>query len=282
MIELIKQNNGNQIVSKGGLQVNKEKYIDDLLHILRSDKSLRKKAHLKKWQVSILILLFECKKQELPPGSVGFCTVSEFYSDIIDYAKQKPKMIELLKKHGLYVEDDYTDDKFNECNAAENKMYDTIVDLLNRFTKFSIINDGIATYEDTLVLSRDIMPESQNHESETDITTEDINFCLSLGFNDLIEKFVFQTTDFYVTVLSEEDFYIKFKEYVEHILDLHADDINNPALLKKLVSSKDYFYRYLYINEILKDDLGCQTWSMDDGYIALINGNKADQDARLY
>ena len=102
MIELIKQNNGNQIVSKGGLQVNKEKYIDDLLHILRSDKSLRKKAHFKKWQVSILILLFECKKQELPPGSVGFCTVSEFYSDIIDYAKQKPKMIELFLPLSVY------------------------------------------------------------------------------------------------------------------------------------------------------------------------------------
>ena len=254
MIELIKQNNVNQIVSKGGFQVNRERCIDDLLQHLRSDKSLRKRALLKNWQVSILILLFECKKREVAPGSVAACTVPEFYSEIIGCAEQKPEMIELLKKHELYVEDDGTMKKYDERMAAQAKMYDTIVDLLNRFTKFSKINDGIAIYEDTLVLSRDIM----------------------------IDGFVYNTTDSYVTVLSEEDFYIKFKEYAESILNLQADDTNKQSLLKKLVSSKEYFYRYLYINENFKDDPGSLTWSMDVGYIVLINGDLADQDERIF
>ena len=279
---IIKQNIENYDVSKAGLQVNKEKYIDDLLQHLRSDKSLRKRARLKNWQVSILILLFECKKQEVAPGSVAACTMPEFYSEIIGCAEQKPEMIELLKKHELYVEDDGTMKKYDERMAAQAKMYDTIVDLLNRFTKFSKINDGIAIYEDTLVLSRDIMPESRNRYDEADITEEDINFCLSLGFNRLIDGFVYNTTDSYVTVLSEEDFYIKFKEYAESILNLQADDTNKQALLKKLVSSKEYFYRYLYINENFKDDPGSLTWSMDVGYIVLINGDLADQDERIF
>ena len=190
-----------------------------------------------------------------------------------------------LKKHCLY-DDENKDDDYRL--AAREAACDTITDTLIQFSNLSKFNDGITYYEDTIILYRDQLPEPQDQDSQAEYNSveEDKKWLIN-DFDWEIEEFIEKNTEAYTTVLSEEDFFNRFKGYVESTLlsetvphDIRVDE-NRKIMLVKLVSSIDYFYKSLYLRDKLKEVCCPLTWSMHEGYVVLTNGNLTEYDHRL-
>ena len=289
MYTILKQRTqSDYIIRVAKLQKRREDYIAGLLRILSSEKALRKRAHLKKWQVILLTLVFDYKKENVAPGSVVSCSVPDFIRDFFGYAKQKPEMNEYLKKHNLY---DDEDKEYEDRVAVYNGTCDTIMDSLCHFGKFSAINDGIIFYEDRIILYRDMLPEHQDQAGQNDDSQAEYNDVeedkdwLMYDLEWVIEMFIEKNTEEYTTVLSVEDFFNRFKEYAESTLlsGTSPDSVNEKSkkMLIKLVSSIEYFYSSLYKRAKVKETGFGLTWDMDIGYVVLYNDNLTDEDHRL-
>ncbi len=289
MYTIVKQSNqieNNLRAAK--LQKRREDYITNLLRLLSSEKALRKRAHLKKWQVVLLTLVFDYKKENVAPGSVVACSVPDFIRDFFEYANQKPKMNEYLIKHNLY---DDEDKDYEYRVAVYDGTFDTIMETLCCFSKFSALDDGIYFYADSVILYRDMLPEHQDQAGQNDDSQAEYNDAeedkdwLMYDFDWVIDTFIENNTDEYTTVLSEEDFFNRFKEYAESTLLSETSPIsgneNRKKMLIKLVSSIEYFYSSLYKRNKLKETSAGVSWDMEIGYVVLHNEDLTDEDHRL-
>jgi hypothetical protein len=246
-----------------------ERFITSLLHPTNPEKDIRAKIY-SPWKLQFITFLYDFKQQLVTPGTCVVYSKTDFYGEIIKCVVQKPELDKLFKKHNLYDPDTF---------------FHTIYDVLYSIDIWPEIDacSGISVNTNTVILYRDLLPDSQGQELpsldfDNDyryVEDEDERFGPWSDFDQVIRNFIRDLTDEVITELSEEEFYENFIKYVKYKYSSDSPDSYDPLLstLAYWDSIEDF---YLYICEY-RGLINYKTplcWSLGSGYVVLINNDK--------
>ena len=262
-----------------------ENFITSLLHpnFPRNDKRSNKvlKVYMDKWEVKLLTFLYDFKQKQAEPGTYLVYPIMDFYTEFIHQVVMDSKMLKLFKEYSLF---------------DTKSLYFALRRILYFFDSWDIIDacSGISINQNAIVSYRDLvsdpekrklpkfhipaesreLPEiyypNDNYYEEYD----DVRFTF-FGDIDKAITYCFKNTTENVTILSEEDFYKKFKEYVE--TEVREDERSE----YNYISSIQNFYEYILYQRPIINFHTQLYWSFGSGYVIWVNDELFDASKQM-
>ena len=241
-----------------------ENFIKSLLHSANAENDNISNEFSEGPVNQLLTILCDFKQQQVAPGTVVVYSKSRFFDELTQYAKQNAEVDAVFKEKNLY-------DPEYLFQSMSSVLY--FLDVLPIIDACS----GIAIKQNSVIMYRDMRPDPEDpYLSQLEIDedyeyddTEDERFWLWDDFDNAIKKFVTDTTKDWITVMSEEEFFEKFKEYVK--LASNSNDLYYEADFDYFMDSITSFYSQICDYRGFINRWTPLYWSIGSGYVVLIN-----------
>ena len=235
-----------------------ENFINNLLHPANPDNDKVCKYFSEGSGNQLLTILYDFKQQQVAPGTFIVYSKSHFYDEITQYAKQNSKVDTVFKKYNLYDPEIL----YQSINCV---LY--FLDVLPDIDACS----GISICQNAIIMYRDMTPDPENPDlSQVEIDedyeydeNDDDRLWFLEKFDDAISEFIKDTTKEWITIMSEDDFFKKFKEYLKFAKRKYDFDY--------FMGSITNFYEHICDRRGLINYWTPLYWSIGSGYVVLIN-----------
>lgn len=247
------------------LEYRGENFIHSLLHPANPENDNISNPFSEGSVNQLLTVLCDFKQQQVAPGTFVVYSKSRFFDELTQYAKQNAEVDVMFKDKNLY---DY--EHLFPCMSCVLYFLDVLPDV--------DACSGIAFDHNSVIMYRDMVPDPENpdlsqlgidEDYEYDETGDDRFFHLE-DYDDAIRKFITDTTKDWITVMSEETFFKKFKKYVELAIQ-SSDDLSDKYNFDYFLGSITNFYSEICDYRSLINRFTPLYWSIGSGYVVLIN-----------